>query len=577
MPDPSDECRDEEGVAPALEGERDFVDALLDTLSALVCIIDREGRIIRFNRVCETMSGFTIDEVKRRPFWELLIPPEEIDGVREVVRFLVEEKKPNQWENRWIAKDGSERWIHWSNTVLCDERGELEFIIGTGIDVTERKRAEAERDRLFAEEQRAREQAEQAEQRAMFLAGAGRALAGSLDYAETLAKLARLAVPCLAGWCAVRVIDEDGIVRTPAYAHVDPALEAVIAEHIAEAFDLPVEAAFNPTLREGKSLLLNGGAACFDRIVAEFPNVSGAVEARGRDLLRLVGMTSCMAVPLLARGRFLGAMFFGSIDDRNEFGPEHLELAEALASRAAMALDNARLYREAQRATQAREEFLMVASHELRTPLTSLQLAVQALAQRERDAPTSSAPLLRAVERSAARLTALVDDLLDISMLTGEPLVPALGDVDLAGVVAQVVGAMESRAKEAGCAITVTARGPTNGVWDRRWLVRVVTNLVENATKYGRGEPIAIELAGSEERALLTVRDHGIGIAPAEAARIFDRFERAVSVRHYGGFGLGLWVARRMVEALGGTVRVESRLGDGATFTVDLPRRATIP
>jgi signal transduction histidine kinase len=253
-------------------------------------------------------------------------------------------------------------------------------------------------------------------------------------------------------------------------------------------------------------------------------------------------------------------------------------LAEALAVRAAVALDNARLYDEVQRALEARENFLAVASHELKTPLTSLQMAVQALLKRARadasaGSPPWGAPLLGAVERSATRLSALVDDLLDISRLTTGAPVPTRQDVDLDEVVAYVVETLADVLRGARCAVNRTVRGPTKGLWDRQWLVRIATNLLANAAKFGGGGPIDLDIEGSEHSVRLTVRDHGIGIAPEEQARIFERFEKAVLVRHYGGFGLGLWIVRRMVEALGGAVRVESRLGAGAAFTVELPRR----
>jgi signal transduction histidine kinase len=286
-------------------------------------------------------------------------------------------------------------------------------------------------------------------------------------------------------------------------------------------------------------------------------------------------MTSFMIVPLAARGRLFGSMFFASADERRTYGHEHLVLAEALGARAALALDNAVLYREAQQARQARDDFLLVASHELRTPLTALRLAVAGLRQRSRTASTGGCPalLLDAVERTTARLTALVDELLDISRLTSGNYAPALSNVDFDAVVADVLGASAEMLRRAACAVELRHRGPMNGSWDPAWISRIVVNLVSNAAKYGVGKPIEIDLEGDDRKVVLTVRDYGIGIAPEEQARIFQRFERAASARHYGGFGLGLWIVRQMTEALGGTVRVESQPGAGATFTIELPRQ----
>jgi signal transduction histidine kinase len=172
----------------------------------------------------------------------------------------------------------------------------------------------------------------------------------------------------------------------------------------------------------------------------------------------------------------------------------------------------------------------------------------------------------------ATRLGALVDDLLDISRLSAKAPVPDLEDVDLGAVAAEVVARSADALRTAGCVAHRTVLGPTVGRWDRSWLVRIVTNLLSNAAKYGHGRPIELAVEGGEQTVRLTVCDHGIGVGAEEQARIFDRFERAVSVRHYGGFGLGLWSARRMVEVLGGAIQVESRIVEGATFTVELPR-----
>jgi len=176
------------------------------------------------------------------------------------------------------------------------------------------------------------------------------------------------------------------------------------------------------------------------------------------------------------------------------------------------------------------------------------------------------------VERSSARLGALIDDLLDIARFTATPPIPSLEEVDLSAVLAEATERSAEALQRARCPLSQAVHGPMVGRWDRRWLVRIVGHLLSNAAKYGGGQPIEVRADGDEHAVRLVVRDHGIGISAKEQARIFERFERAVPVRHYGGFGLGLWLVRQLVETLGGAVRVESRLGDGATFTVELPR-----
>lgn len=222
------------------------------------------------------------------------------------------------------------------------------------------------------------------------------------------------------------------------------------------------------------------------------------------------------------------------------------------------------------RALRARDEFLAVAAHELRTPLTTLSLQLQSLAREvERRAIEGGLDKkIKAALRGSRHLTALVENMLDISRVaTGHTeLSLHIERVDLREIVEDV----EERFR-AEVAIHVAAEAPVVGCWDRLRLDEVVTNLVANGVKYGRGQPIEITLARRDDRAHLAVRDRGIGIGPESHARIFEAFERAVSSDHYGGLGLGLFITRRIVEAHGGTIRVESARGEGSTFFVELP------
>lgn len=548
--------------------------ALLDAFDAPVCALDGEGRILCFNRTCERLSGCTADEVSQRPFWEVLVPEDDVERVKEAFLRLVEGQAPDPWESPWINKHGERRVIRWRGTVLGD--GDCRArVLATGVDITEQRRLEGQRDGLLEEERRARELAEVSERRAAFLAEASRVLSAAFeDPTRVLDELARLAVPYLASWCAVRVVDERGLLTTPVFVHVDPKKQARLAKLEPHVFTLPAEQALPATVAEGRSLLVNGGASCLARFSSAFPKLEGAVRRRAAAILLDAGMASFIMVPLAARGRLVGAMLLVSADERCQYGPVQLGLAEALATHAALALDNARLYLKAQRALQAREDFLVIASHELKTPLTSLQMAVQALLRQVREGGPCAAPLLTLVERSTVRLGTLADDLLDIARFTATPPIPSLEEVDLGAVLAEAVERSAEALRNAGCALSQAVQGPMIGRWDRRWLVRIVGHLLSNAAKYGSGRPIEVRTDGDERAVQLVVRDHGIGISAEEQARIFQRFERAVPVRHYGGFGLGLWLVRQLVETLGGTVRVESRVGEGATFTVELPRRA---
>ena len=248
-------------------------------------------------------------------------------------------------------------------------------------------------------------------------------------------------------------------------------------------------------------------------------------------------------------------------------------------------LDVTRLKRmegQLQRAVAARDEFLSIASHELRTPLTALQLELQALQKRlGRGDTMTSEQLSHRLEtgiRQVNRLGKLVNSLLDISRLTAGRIDLQIAEVDLAEVAREVTARLATEAARAGCTLSFAAgEGRATGQWDRLRLEQIASNLVSNAIKYGGGRPIEVAVEHDGVRARLRVSDRGIGIAPEDQARIFDRFERAVSERHYGGFGLGLWIVRQIVHALQGGIWVQSRVGEGATFIVELPRERRAP
>ncbi|HLL03085.1 MAG TPA: ATP-binding protein [Myxococcaceae bacterium] len=236
-----------------------------------------------------------------------------------------------------------------------------------------------------------------------------------------------------------------------------------------------------------------------------------------------------------------------------------------------------RLMVELREAVRLRDEFLSVASHELKTPLTPLSLRLQFMRQQMDAQPAQPGyerlnKHLDAASGQARRLTALVDSLLDATRITsGRLWLRREEDVNLAAIVRAVVASFETQAARAGCPLEIDAPARVLGHWDTLRLEQVVTNLVSNALKFGAGHVIHLRVEEREGLARLTVRDEGIGMDADTRGRLFGRFERGVSDRHYGGLGLGLFITKEVVEAMGGSVRVESELGQGATFTVELP------
>jgi len=236
--------------------------------------------------------------------------------------------------------------------------------------------------------------------------------------------------------------------------------------------------------------------------------------------------------------------------------------------------ERARLWRRAQEEVRERDEFLSVASHELRTPVAALQLQLQMLQRTSRAGealPQAMLEKMETLERQTRRIGLLVNELLDLSRLRMGKLELKLEEVDLADLVRETVEHFREIAPP-GAEPTLRADGAEPGRWDRVRLEQVVTNLLVNAVKFGAGRPIEVAVEGDGDRVRLSVEDRGIGIAEEHHARVFGRFERAVPAQQFGGLGLGLWIARQIVEAHGGTIRLRSAPGAGSTFTVELPR-----
>jgi PAS domain S-box-containing protein len=236
--------------------------------------------------------------------------------------------------------------------------------------------------------------------------------------------------------------------------------------------------------------------------------------------------------------------------------------------------------RDLRTALGARDEFLSIASHELRTPLAALSLQVsgleRALSRRSTPSEESQRELHRAGRAVAhvERLTRLVDNLFDVSQITAGRLQLQREPCDLADAVRAVVSGLMESATRAGCAVSVSGPAAISGYWDRFRIEQVITNLLTNAFKYGAGKSVEVSVEASETTARLRVRDHGIGIAPDVTERIFERFERVATGHHRLSLGVGLYIARQVIDAHAGVVRVESSSAEGSTFLVELPRRS---
>lgn len=415
----------------------------------------------------------------------------------------------------------------------------------------------------------------------MFLAEASAVLASSLDYEQTLSAMARLAVPHIADWCVVDVLGEDGTLRRLAVAHVD-ARKVELAHDIHRRFppDPRTLGGAYAVVRTGRSQLMNE--------ITDAQIQSAARDDDHRRLLFELRPRSFMCVPLKTREGTVGALTFVAAESERRYDGTDLALAEALANRAAVAIDNAKLFREAQQANRLKDEFLATLSHELRSPLT----AVLGWAHLLRTGALDEAARQRAIEtieRNAQAQAQLVDDLLDVSRIITGKLRLSVQSVDLPTVVETVVESLRPAADAKQIAIhTRLDRGAAPVAGDPDRLQQIAWNVVSNAVKFTLpGGRVDVRLERVDTRGgggapprndvALTVTDTGVGIDPGFLPHVFDRFSQAdaTTTRDYAGLGLGLAIARHLVELHGGDISAASDgTGRGATFVVRLPLRA---
>jgi signal transduction histidine kinase/CheY-like chemotaxis protein len=436
--------------------------------------------------------------------------------------------------------------------------------------------------------QSARATAETAAWRSRFLAEASRELAAALDYRARLAIVARLAVPYLADYCIIDEVEENGEVRRVEVTAADPAKQE-FARDLQRRTPLPglppIGGGHPP--RSGGRAPAEGGWGEARRGVLRtgqseiWPDVSPSqLEALALDdeylpLLQKLGIRSVMIVSLQARGRTLAVMTFLAAESGRRYGPDDLALAADFADRAAVALDNARLYHEVQDAAQRKDEFLAMLAHELRNPLAPILNAMQVIQIRGTDDPA----LQRAgdvVQRQGRHMARLLDDLLDVSRITHGKIELRKEPVDLAAVVENALQTSRPFIEAGQHEVSICLPPePLRVEADPTRLEQVITNLLNNAAKYTEsGGCIWVTAQREGDDAVVRVRDTGVGISPALLPHVFDLFTQASRPldRPQGGLGIGLTLVRRLVELHGGSVEADSAgPGRGSEFVVHLP------
>ncbi|WP_240486759.1 GAF domain-containing protein [Hyalangium minutum] len=422
--------------------------------------------------------------------------------------------------------------------------------------------------RLFEQRREAEEESRQSAARLHLLVQVSQLVAeAGLDLEQVVDVLVRAVTRELGDCCLLQLVSEDGQYLELAAVHHPDAMVRELLEEVVRVRRLRVgEGLQGAAVSTGQTLFLGAmSAAALEGV---------GPEAAMRPYFVRRGPQDLIAVPLVARGNACGCLLVLRDARGQPYGQDDQVLLESIAGRAALAIEDARLYSAALDSLRLRDDFLSVAGHELKNPLNALQLQLRVLARKAREARLSDSLAERAerVARTGERLGVLIEDLLDVSRITAGQLQLQLGEVDLSALASEGVSRMSEEFVRAGCEVRVEAGQPVVGRWDRLRLEQVVTNLLSNAIKYGRSKPVLVRVEVAPGAARLSVTDQGYGIAPEEQVRIFQRFQRAEATRHIQGLGLGLWICRQIAESHGGTLRVVSEPGKGSTFILELPR-----
>ncbi|QSQ21383.1 PAS domain S-box protein [Pyxidicoccus parkwayensis] len=506
-----------------------------------IYLLDAQGRVASWNPGAQRIKGYSEREVLGRSASIFYTPESVRAGQPEMDLTRARRDGRLRMEGWRVRKDGTRFLAEVIITALHDSNGQLQGFAHVSRDITERRRTE-QTQRLLAE--------------------AGRLFHQFLDPDLTVSELARLMVPEVADVCILFLLTPSGELMPRTVKHADADKEQWVWESLRRYPPSP------ETSHGIWEVLRSGHSELFSHLPPEVL-AHGVVDAEHLSLLQKVGIESYLAVPLRVGEQKRGVFALLSATPERRLTVTDQVFVEELAGRAALALDNARLFREAQQAV----ELIGVAAHDLGNPLNTLQLLLRRLHRME--LPRGSEKVregLGTALKQTQRLGQLLLNLLDLSRLSSGKLLLDVAPVDLAELAHEVVERFAEQAEEAGCKLVFDAELGLVGRWDRLRLDRVVTNLLSNALKFGKGRPVEVrvERVGAQ-RARLRVKDQGQGIALASQGRIFNRFEREPSAGKHAGFGLGLYIVRQLVEAHGGVIRVESTPGEGACFVVELP------
>jgi PAS domain S-box-containing protein len=519
---------------------------LADTAPVLIWMSGTDALRSFFNRAWLEFTGRTMEQEMGKG-WMEGVYPDDYQRCLDIYLTSFNARQPFEMEYRLRRADGEYRWLLDNGVPRFDAEGGFAGFIGSCLDINERR---------------------ENEEGLRFLAEAGGVLASSLDYEETLRRVCRLAVPVMADFCVVDLL-EDGVVRRVEAAHFDPGAADMVEQALRHPPSLDNAAHPVPAvLRTGQTQLHN-------RIVTEMTD--GTAEHVG--LMDRLGTTAYLVVPLRAGTHVLGALSLLITSSCRGYDAADVRRAEELGVRAGYAIENARLYARTAEANRAKSDFLAVMSHELRTPLNAiLGYTDLFLAGIPEPLPAPMVPQVERVQGAGRHLRDLIEEILSFARLEGGKEEVQAEPADLVELAREAAALAEPLALERGLHFRLelpTAPVPVRT--DARKVRQVLVNLLANAVKFTERGEVVLGLEDAGAYAVLRVRDTGMGITPADQERVFEPFWQADQrlAREHGGSGLGLAVARQMARLLGGDITLRSAPGAGSTFELRLPKNGS--
>ena len=478
-----------------------------------------------------------------------MIHPDDRDRFRQAVERSVSGSGWHRVEYRVVWPDGTVHWLEARGRVKRDANGRPLVMSGVCLDITRRKHTELD---------------------LQFLAQASAELAGVADYQTTLDRIARLAVPHFADWCAIDLLLPDGRLHRVAAAHVD-------ADKVHLAHELHRRYPPDPESPVGTWNVLRTGQGMLVSDITNEMVVAGTSDPELLAILRDLGLRSYIGAPLTARGRTMGVLTFVTAESGRRYNGEDLALAEDLARRAAVAIENAQLLVAMKESDRAKDVFLATLAHELRNPLAPIWNGLSII-KRSRSDPARIEQIGGIMERQVGQLVRLVDDLLDVSRISTGKIELKKETTNLVHVINAAVEISRPHIEAAHHKLSITfADEPTNLQADPARLTQVFSNLLINAAKYTRrGGRIDVIVEAHPRELVVRVRDNGTGIEPEMLGKVFGLFTQIThpTERRQGGLGIGLSLVDGLVRLHGGRVEAHSAgLDQGSEFTVHLPRR----